>query len=196
VTHHILTTKKPRPAPIILTKYPQNTRFMQLKKALPRRSIQDRTIHQNGASSSMSTHTGSTTIPCLRYRDALAAIDWLVRVFGFTRQAVHLAADNKTVMHAQLTLGQGMIMIDSAEKGGEYSKLMVHPDEIGLRQTQSICLVVPDADAVYAQAKAAGAPVVMEIADKPYGGRDFGCRDLEGYLWYIGTYNPWNPSQP
>lgn len=33
--------------------------------------------------------TGSTIIPCLRYRNALAAIDWLQRAFGFHAQAVY-----------------------------------------------------------------------------------------------------------
>lgn len=47
---------------------------------------------------------GSTIIPCLRYRDALAAIDWLQRAFGFHAQAVY--ADGDTVFHAQLHLRQ------------------------------------------------------------------------------------------
>ena len=33
--------------------------------------------------------TKSTVIPCLRYRDAVAAIDWLCEVFGFEKQAVY-----------------------------------------------------------------------------------------------------------
>src|SRR3546814_2095903 len=47
--------------------------------------------------------TTSTIIPCLRYRDALAAIDWLCRAFGFEKHAVY--ADGDTVHHAQLTFG-------------------------------------------------------------------------------------------
>jgi uncharacterized glyoxalase superfamily protein PhnB len=143
----------------------------------------------------MSTPTGSTIIPALRYRDALSAIDWLNRVFGLQKHAVHLGPDNKTVMHAQLTLGNGMIMLGSVENRSESSKYMVQPDEIGLRHTQSTCLIVTDADAVYASAKAANAPIVMDIADMPYGGRAFTCRDLEGQLWHIGTYNPWQEPQ-
>ena len=135
---------------------------------------------------------GSTVIPGLRYRDALAAIDWLVRAFGFQKNAVYMGPNN-TVAHAQLTLGDGMIMLGSVSKAGEYSKSLVQPDEINLRETQSPYLVVPDADAVYASAKAAGATIVIDIADKDQGGRDFTCRDPEGHLWSIGTYNPWEP---
>lgn len=49
-----------------------------------------------------------------------------------------------------------------------------------------------DADAVYRKAKAAGARMVRDIKDNDYGGRGFSCRDLEGHLWHIGTYDPWD----
>jgi uncharacterized glyoxalase superfamily protein PhnB len=137
----------------------------------------------------------STIIPSLRYRDALAAIDWLVRAFGFEKQAVYLGSDNTTVMHAQLTFGNGMVMLGSVDNGGEAGKFMVQPDEIGLRETQGTYLVVPNADAVYSTAKAAGAEMVIDIRDMDYGGRAFTCRDLEGHLWSIGTYDPWAPEE-
>jgi uncharacterized glyoxalase superfamily protein PhnB len=142
--------------------------------------------------------TGSTIIPSLRYRDALAAIDWLVAAFGFKKQAVFVASDNKTIQHAQLTFGNGMIMLGSVDNGGEASKFMVQPDEIGLRETKGAYLVVPDADAIYASAKSVGAEMILDIRDMDYGGRAFTCRDLEGHLWSIGTYDPWQPepSQP
>ena len=133
----------------------------------------------------------ATVIPSLRYRDALAAIDWLIRAFGFQKNAVYLGPDNKTVMHAQLTFGNGMVMLGSVDNGGEFGKLMAQPDEIGLRTTHGVYLVVTDADAVYATAKAAGAAMVLDIRDMDYGGRAFTCRDPEGYLWSIGTYDPW-----
>jgi uncharacterized glyoxalase superfamily protein PhnB len=133
----------------------------------------------------------STIVPSLRYRNALAAIDWLIRAFGFEKQAVYLGPDNTTVMHAQLTFGNGMVMLGSVDNGGEFGKLMVQPDEIGLRETKGIYLIVSDADAVYATAKTADAEMVLDIRDMDYGGRAFTCRDLEGYLWSIGTYDPW-----
>jgi uncharacterized glyoxalase superfamily protein PhnB len=68
---------------------------------------------------------------------------------------------------------------------------MVQPDEIGLRETKGLYLVATDADAIYATAKAAGAQMVLDIRDMDYGGRGFTCRDLEGYLWSIGTFDPW-----
>jgi uncharacterized glyoxalase superfamily protein PhnB len=73
----------------------------------------------------------------------------------------------------------------------QYSQIFVLPVEINLRETHSPYLVVPDADAVCAAAKAAGAAIVSDIADMSYEGRAFTCRDLEGHLWSIGTYDPW-----
>jgi len=140
----------------------------------------------------MSTPTNSTLIPSLRYRNALAAIDWLCRAFGFTRHAVYMG-EGDTVAHAQLTYGGGMVMLGSVDNGSEYGKLMVQPDEIGLRETKGIYLVVPDADAVYATAVKAEAVMVMDIRDMDYGGRGFSCRDPEGFIWNVGSYDPWAP---
>jgi uncharacterized glyoxalase superfamily protein PhnB len=96
-----------------------------------------------------------------------------------------------TIAHAQLSFGNGMIMLGSVlEVETEFSR-QKQPDEIGGFETQSAYVVVSDADAIYARAKAAGAEIVIEIKDEDYGGRDFSCRDLEGHLWNIGTYDPW-----
>jgi uncharacterized glyoxalase superfamily protein PhnB len=54
----------------------------------------------------------SSVIPGMTYRNAPEAIEWLCRVFGFQKHAVHPGPDN-TIMHAELTLGGGMIMLGS-----------------------------------------------------------------------------------
>lgn len=138
----------------------------------------------------MPAPTGSTIIPAMTYRDARAMIEWLCRAFGFEKHAVY--ADGDVVHHAQLVYGTGMIMLATAHKEGEWSERIAQPDEIGMRETQSPCVIVPDADAHYARAKAAGAKIEIDIADQDYGGRGYACRDLEGYLWWFGSYDPWN----
>ena len=141
--------------------------------------------------SSPAKDTRATTIPCLRYRDEPKAIEWLCRTFGFEKQLVVPNADG-TIAHAQLSFGNGMIMLGSVlEVETEFGRLIKQPDEIGGFETQSVYVVVSDADAIYARAKAAGAEIVIEIKDEDYGGRDFSCRDLEGHLWTIGTYDLW-----
>ena len=131
-----------------------------------------------------------TVIPALRYRNAPAAIDWLCHAFGFQKHAVYPNPDG-TIAHAQLTFGNGMIMLGSVSNGSPHSELIRQPDEIGGRETQTPCLIVPDCDAVYKTAKEAGAEMAMDIADMPYGGRAFTCRDLEGHIWSVGSYDPW-----
>lgn len=133
--------------------------------------------------------TKATVIPCLRYRNAPAAIEWLCQNFGFEKRLV-VPNEDGTIAHAQLGFGNGMIMLGSVVES-EFGRLMKQPDEIGGAETQSSYLVVSDADAIYERAKAAGAEIVMEIKDEDYGGRGFSCRDLEGRLWSIGTYDPW-----
>jgi uncharacterized glyoxalase superfamily protein PhnB len=136
--------------------------------------------------------SGSTVIPAVRYRDAHAAIDWLVRVLGFTAKAVYDGPEG-TVAHAELTLGAGMIMLGSASNAGVGAETRVHPDEIGGRSTHGIYLVVPDAGPVYERAQAAGSPFIQELTEMSYGGRAFICKDPEGYVWSVGEYDPWAP---
>ena len=133
--------------------------------------------------------TTATIIPCLRYRDAPAAIDWLCRAFGFERHAVY--AEGDTVHHAQLVFGNGMVMLGSADTASEWGRRIAQPGDIGGLETQSPCVVVTDVDAHYARAVAAGAELVQDIADQDYGGRGYSCRDPEGHLWWFGSYDPW-----
>lgn len=135
--------------------------------------------------------TRATVIPCLRYRDAPKAIDWLCSVFGFEAHLV-VANEDGTIAHAQLTLGNGMVMLGSVSKvENAFGRLTRQPDEIDGMETQSPYLIVPDADVVFQRARAAGAKIEIDIKDEDYGGRGFSCRDLEGHLWNIGTYDPW-----
>lgn len=133
--------------------------------------------------------SGSSIIPGLRYRDPHAAIDWLCNAFGFRRHAVH---ENETgeVEHAQLTHGTGMIMLGGI-RDNAFGKHLAQPDEIGGRETQSAYVIVRDCRAHYEQAKAAGAEIIDDYAEKDYGGAAYGCRDLEGHLWWFGSYDPW-----
>jgi uncharacterized glyoxalase superfamily protein PhnB len=139
--------------------------------------------------SSLAKNTKATVIPCLRYRDAPAAIEWLGRAFGFEKHLV-VPGEGGTIAHAQLSFGNGMIMLGSAQDT-EFGRLMKQPEEIGGAETQTAYVIVSDADALYVRAKAAGAKIVLDIKDEDYGGRGFSCRDLEGRLWNFGTYDPW-----
>jgi uncharacterized glyoxalase superfamily protein PhnB len=141
--------------------------------------------------SSLAKSTRATVIPVLRYRDAPAAIEWLCRTFGFEKHLV-VPGEGGTIAHAELSFGNGMIMLGSVlERETQFGRLMKQPDEIGGAETQSAYVVVNEADAIYARARAAAARIAIEIKDEDYGGRGFSCYDLEGHLWSFGTYDPW-----
>ncbi|GLQ96618.1 VOC family protein [Dyella mobilis] len=138
----------------------------------------------------MTTHVrGSTIIPCMRYRNAHAAIDWLCKAFGFEKHAVY-EDDQGRVVHAQLTLGAGMVMLSDASPDG-FGQYLAQPDEVQGRETQCAAVTVADCRAHYERAKAAGAVIFDEYAEKEYGGAGYGCRDPEGHLWWFGSYDPW-----
>lgn len=132
----------------------------------------------------------TSIIPCLGYKDALTAIEWLCNAFGFERHQVYVE-ENGIVAHAELKLGDIMIMIGSQQHESEYSKLIRHPEDVGNVETQSPYIVLDDVDAHYERAKQHGAKIVMDLKEEDYGGKNYSCYDLEGHLWSFGSYDPW-----
>jgi uncharacterized glyoxalase superfamily protein PhnB len=132
---------------------------------------------------------GRTIVPTLRYRDVAAAINWLSKAFGFERHLV-VPDDNGAVRYAELTFGDGMIMLGPVQDSA-FDKLMTQPEDAGGAETQICYLFVEDAGAHCDRAKAAGAEIVLDIEEEDGGGRGYSCRDLEGHIWNFGTYNPW-----
>ena len=119
----------------------------------------------------MSEHP--TVFPTMSYRDASAAIEFLERAFGAEPHAVYRDESGR-VRHAELKLGNGMVMLGEAETaagGGVY-------------------VVVPQLDEHCARAREADAEIVREPNDTDYGSREYGARDLEGLAWHFGTYQP------
>jgi len=122
-------------------------------------------------------------IPCLTYRDAPAAIRWLVDVLGAEARQVHAGPDG-TVAHAELWFGSACVMLGSSKHDGRL------PDGTG---RGTVYLVLPTRDAVdarHAAAVAAGASITIALHDTDYGSHDFACRDPEGNAWSLGTYVP------
>jgi uncharacterized glyoxalase superfamily protein PhnB len=138
-----------------------------------------------------SAQRGSTIIPCLRYHDAHAAIEWLCKAFGFTKNAVY-ENEQGGVEHAQLVYGDGMIMLGEV-RDTDFGRQIAQPDQIGDRETQCPYVIVVNCKSHYQQAKDAGAVIVDEYAEKDYGGAGYSCRDPQGHLWHFGSYDPWQP---
>jgi uncharacterized glyoxalase superfamily protein PhnB len=127
-------------------------------------------------------------VPSLIYEDAPHMIDWLCDTFGFEKRAV-FEDDNGGIAHAELVLGDGMIMLGSRRES-EFQRLQSTPQKLeGV--TQSAYIVVEDARAVFDRVAMAGGMIVGELRTGTESGDSFFCYDPEGHLWCIGTYNPW-----
>ena len=83
--------------------------------------------------------TTSTVIPALRYRDATAAIDFLCLAFGFEKHLV-VPGDNGKIAHAQLTFGNGMIILGS---GAWRPVRSSDPSTLGGRAETGFCGLSP-----------------------------------------------------
>jgi len=125
-------------------------------------------------------------IAFMRYEDAATAIDWLERAFGFERSEVH-EGPNGGVAHAELTFGDGMVMLSTA---GENRLGLKTARELGA-VNQGVYVIVDDGiEAHHERALAAGAEVLQGLEDTDYGSRNYTVRDPEGNVWSFGTYRP------
>jgi len=133
-------------------------------------------------------------IPAIRYENAVGAIDFLVKAFGFERHAVYAdPADASVIHHAQLVRDGCMIMLGSARNDASAAKYKWKlPREAG-GVTMSLCVVVDDPDAHHARAVAAGAEILTAPYDNEgYPGRSYNAADSEGHPWNFTNYDPWS----
>jgi uncharacterized glyoxalase superfamily protein PhnB len=84
------------------------------------------------------------------------------------------------IVHAELNVGAGLVMLSSSDGS----------DELFPAGPSTFYVAVQDPDAHHDRAKGAGAEVVMELTDQPYGSREYAARDPEGNVWCFGTYRP------
>ena len=112
--------------------------------------------------------------PGVRYEDERRAMEWLREAFGFRENAVYENPDG-TLAHAELRLGSAVVMIGSGPDTDEPFSLYV---------------AVEDVDGHYERARAAGAEIVRPLRDTDYGSREYAARDLDGHVWYFGSYVP------
>lgn len=139
-----------------------------------------------------SSEPKATIIPTLSYKNARTMIDWLGSAFGFQEHLV-VAGENDSIAHAQLTLGNGMIMLGSSADN-EFGRLQQPPASLTGPIFQSPYIIVEDIENHYKRASAAGAIIAMPLKAEDYGGKHYSCWDPEGHLWNFGSYNPWADS--
>jgi PhnB protein len=118
--------------------------------------------------------------PIILYEDAAAALDWLVKAFGFS-EVFRMKGEGDVVVHAEISLADGIVMLGCP--GPDYKS----PKSTG-QVTVMIYVYVDDVDAHYEVAKAAGAEILSTPEDQFYGDRSYRVKDLEGHEWGFGTH--------
>ncbi len=125
----------------------------------------------------------------LFYDDAMAAIDWLCRVFDFEIK-LKIEGEGGRIEHSELIYGEGLIMV--GQTGGDRPNrgFAVSPSSIDGKNTQTLCVIVDDADAHCASSKAAGATILASPSTDDYGeeywaDRTYMAEDLEGHRWWF-----------
>ena len=127
------------------------------------------------------TNARPSLMSALSYRDPRSALAWLEKAFGF--EVVMLIEDDSgAVAHAEMRLGNGLIMV-----GSEWTDDHKSPASLAGKNTQTLHIAIEsDVDAHCARARAAGAEIFAEPETQFYGDRTYRCRDLEGHIWNVG----------
>ena len=130
----------------------------------------------------IATHQGETYTPkglnsINVYMHPLRAepvINFLKRAFG-AKEIAKYASPDGVVHHAEIRVGDSVV--EMGEAHGKYQPMPA-----------MFYLYVPDCDAVYHRALAAGATSIAGLTDHPYGDRSGGVKDAFGNQWYIATH--------
>lgn len=125
----------------------------------------------------------------LWYDDAAGAIDWLCEAFGFEVK-IRVEGEGGRIEHSELTYGDGLIMVASADRAGRFPWAR-SPRQAGGGNTQNLFVYVDDVELHCARARAAGAKVTHEPTTNDYGeeywtDRSYGCEDPGGHHWWFG----------
>lgn len=116
-----------------------------------------------------------TITPYLLVDGASDLIKFLQHVFNaVVRGEIH-HRDDGTVGHAELTLGDSVVMVGEASPA-----FAPHP--------ATLYTYVEDCDATVKKAIAAGGKLVLDITDFPHGDRYGGVEDKSGNIWWIVTH--------
>jgi PhnB protein len=127
-------------------------------------------------------------IPMLSYEDVGAAADWLCDAFAFTEVGDRYTDDAGRVTHAEVELDGAVVYLGWPGEG--YMSPAHHAEVCDYARAWSsvpfivngVHMTVTDVDAHCERARAAGATILREPSDEPYG-RLYNAADLEGHRW-------------
>ena len=122
--------------------------------------------------------------PSLTLKDSKKAIEFYQKALGATVLDIFPSPDGKRTMHATIRIGNSILMMGDEMPGPDCQK---SAESLGTTPI-SLYVYVPDADAVFRQALAAGATATMPVADMFWGDRCGMVKDPFGYAWMIATH--------
>ena len=120
--------------------------------------------------------------PSLTLKNSLKAIEFYKKAFGARALEVLAAPDGTSTMHATIRIGDSIVMM-----GDEGPHTCKSAESLG-GSPVSFYIYVPNVDAAFKQAVAAGAVEVMPVADMFWGDRCGSLKDPFGYSWMIATH--------
>lgn len=124
-----------------------------------------------------------TFTPHIVVSNAAAAIDFYKAAFGAVETSRHLAPNSNKIMHASLNINGGVLMLNDDFSNSMGCKNET-PEALGGSPVY-LHLEVPDADAAWARALAAGAQVKYPLANQFWGSRYGQLKDPFGFYWSI-----------
>ncbi len=120
--------------------------------------------------------------PYMTVRDCIAAIDFYRRAFG-AEKVLQLDMPDGKIAHAEVRIGDSIVMLsEENEEWGNKSPVTLGGSPMFLM------IYVPDVDAAFKKAIAAGATEVRPVEDQFYGDRSGMLKDPYGYQWTLSTH--------
>ena len=119
-------------------------------------------------------------VPHLIYDDPRVAIEWLTRVFGFQeRRAARHTSPDGLIERSQMEVGDSLVTLGLPS---------IHGGSPGADVSTMLYVYVDDVDKHYQEAEAAGASIVLQLANQPWGDRCYQVADLEGHQWTFAQH--------
>ena len=120
--------------------------------------------------------------PALTTKDVEKAIGFYKRAFGAEERMRFLGPDEKSIMHAEIKIGDSIMML-----GEEHAEMGCQgPQALGGTPV-NLYLYVEDADQAFSRAVSAGAKADKPVADMFWGDRCGQLTDPFGHRWNLAT---------
>jgi PhnB protein len=121
-------------------------------------------------------------VPYITVRGAVEALEFYKQAFGAT-EIMRFTAPDGSIAHAEIEIGGSRVMLgDEMPAFGNRG-----PESLG-GASGGLCVYLPDVDAAFNRAVAAGAKVFKPLQDQFYGDRSGTLTDPFGHVWTLATH--------